>query len=109
MLLATAGYLAVTAVRRVMYRSYPAEPVPRMVPELIAAEILADRGGPAISARAGATDGWVPVIGLCQATGLPVSTLFLELERRARSLGGPLAPPGTRSATPPAGRSGASR
>lgn len=93
--IAAATHGIVLAVRHAVRRSYPEESPPRVVPALIAEGILAQEGRPAMPAGLADEDGWVEVTALCRATGLPVSTLFLELEQRSRLAGAPLLPLGT--------------
>lgn len=93
--IAAAVHGLVLAVRHAVRRSYPDPSPPRVVPAGIAEEILAAAGRPATPAGLADEDGWVEVTALCRATRLPVSTLFLELERRSRLAGAPLLPTGT--------------
>jgi uncharacterized membrane protein YphA (DoxX/SURF4 family) len=93
---AAATYGVVLVVRRVVRRSYPEESPPRMVPALVADQILEAAHRPAVPAGMADADGWVEVTALCRATGLPVSTLFRELELRSRLAGAPLLATGTR-------------
>jgi hypothetical protein len=94
--LAVATYATVAGVRRLVRRSHPGSPEPLMVPEEVAAGILADAGRPGVPAGLPRHHGWVEVVALCQAVGLPVSTLLAELERRARPPATPLLPAGAR-------------
>lgn len=93
--LALGTYAVVLLVRRVVRQSYPEESPPRMVPEIVATQILVPTGRPGVPPGLADEDGWVEATALCAGSRLPVSTLFLELERRSRLAGAPLLATGT--------------
>ena len=93
--LAAAVHGLVLAVRHAVRRAYPDPSPPRVVPAVVADQILAAAGRPPTPPGLADEDGWVELTALCRATRLPVSTLLRELERRSRLAGAPLVPTGT--------------
>jgi hypothetical protein len=81
--LALGLYLTVVAVRALMRIQYRAAEVPWSIPMTTARDILTVCGRPVPDVPTGA-DGCVRATALCRASRLPVSTLFLELERQFR-------------------------
>lgn len=94
-------YLSYTVTRLLVRRhNRTGTEAPKVAPVAIVAQILAERGRPAMPTELAGDDdlahGWVEVVPLCRATGLAVSTLYEELELRSTVASTPLLPVGSR-------------